>query len=111
MRTHKKYFLIISIFFLCLDKKNEAQSKNGEMYPEIGKPCPNFILTDIEHFPKKTASLNNFRGKWLILDFWTRYCSVCVESMPKTDSLQKEFGKKVQFLLVGQNDNRHIKPL
>jgi hypothetical protein len=41
-------------------------------YPEVGKPCPDFTLNNVAYYSKKKVSLNDFKGKWLILDFWNK---------------------------------------
>ena len=69
-------------------------------YPKIGSPCPDFVLDDVTHYGKKRVALEDFRGKWLILDFWGRGCSACIHSFAQTSRLQKEFKDSVQFLLV-----------
>ena len=46
--------------------------------------------------------LSDFKDKLLILDFWGTFCTPCLRLLPKYDSLQRELGDKVQFLLVSQ---------
>jgi thiol-disulfide isomerase/thioredoxin len=50
---------------------------------KIGAPMPDFVLTHIEHFRTSSASLNEFKGRWLVLDFWHEYCSGCIAAFPK----------------------------
>ncbi len=80
---------------------SQAQQQTEQQYPEVGKPCPDFQLTDVRYYKKKQVTLADFKGKWLILDFWHRHCSYCVASQPHIDSLQKIFDNQAQFLLVG----------
>lgn len=70
-------------------------------YPEIGKPCPEFTLNDIQYYHKSQASLADFRGRWLILDFWGEYCSGCIASFPKMNDLKEKFGDKIEIVLIG----------
>src|SRR5688572_9535860 len=79
-------------------KKIEADSIRH--YPEVGDANLEFALTNIRYFSKKEASLADFKGKWLIVDFWTRWCPACIASFPKVDELKKKFEGKVQFILV-----------
>ncbi|SIO53603.1 Peroxiredoxin [Chitinophaga niabensis] len=74
--------------------------------PEIGKPMPDFTLDYITNYKTTKASLNDFKGKWLILDLWFKGCVVCIKSFPHVNELQEKFKDKVQFLLVGYNANR-----
>jgi alkyl hydroperoxide reductase subunit AhpC len=86
-----------------------GQTAPKKSYPQINKGCPDFHLNDVEYYNKKRVSLNDFFGKWLVLDFWTKTCTVCVESFPKINQLQKEFQTNIQFLLIGKNDVKYNK--
>lgn len=79
--------------------------------PEIGKPCPDFFLSDVQHYAKKETSLNDFKGKLLVIDFWSKGCVSCVQSFPKVNELQQEFKDDVQFLLVAINDKVYNKDI
>ncbi len=77
--------------------------------PTLGQAAPDFKLTV---FPKGKGTvvqkdLASYHGKWLVLDFWSKTCIICIESMPKMDSLQKHFSTTANFLLVGKNDTRY----
>nr|WP_121272648.1 redoxin domain-containing protein [Pedobacter schmidteae] len=88
----------------------QLRAQDDDMLPQIGKPCPDFMLKDLKNYPKKIVSLKDFAGKWLVLDFWTAGCASCIASFPKLNELQKQYQDKVQFILVGKDD-RHIRPL
>lgn len=45
-------------------------------------------------------TLNNYKGKLIILDFWATWCTACIKTFPHLDSLQNQFKDKVQILLV-----------
>jgi thiol-disulfide isomerase/thioredoxin len=81
--------------------------------PEVGKPMPDFALNNMVHYKTANASLKDFKGKWLFLDFWTINCKSCIESFPKINSLQSTFQNEAQFLFVGKNDkyNKGIEKL
>lgn len=46
------------------------------------------------------ATIGDFRGKLLILDFWYTGCPACIADFPKLEALQREFGDRIQILLV-----------
>ncbi|HWY35093.1 MAG TPA: TlpA disulfide reductase family protein, partial [Nitrosopumilaceae archaeon] len=95
---------LITISLLSNDCMTQPIPSEKTVYPVVGKLCPDFKLQNIKNYALKTALLKDFRGKWLILDFWTRYCSSCLLSMPKMDSLQKEFKDRLQIILVGYDE-------
>jgi thiol-disulfide isomerase/thioredoxin len=95
-----------SVFFLliCICRSGNSQIKNPDNYPQVGKLCPDFTLRNIRYYSSNQATRNDFKGKWLILDFWNKHCGACFSSFPKVSAMQKEFGEKVQFISVGIQD-------
>jgi thiol-disulfide isomerase/thioredoxin len=84
-----------------------SQSKKEPDYPQIGKLMPDFVLRNIANFGKKEMRRDEFKGKWLILDFWNRSCGACVASFPKMNKLQQTLGDQVQVMLVGIQDREN----
>jgi thiol-disulfide isomerase/thioredoxin len=106
-----KFLLTLLLLFLG-NSVIHAQTENQVVYPKIGSICPDFVLRNIRYFSKRQAALKDFDGKWLVLDFWNKYCSSCVASFPKVSALQKEFADKVQFMMVGIEDpEKQIEPM
>jgi thiol-disulfide isomerase/thioredoxin len=105
-----RLFLLVAVFSLLPKFAHTQQFSVLEMpKPEVGKPCPEFTLTHVTHYDKKKVTLSDFKGKWLVLDFWYTGCTACIHSFPKINELQKQFKDKVQFVLVGQNSKRYYK--
>lgn len=90
----------------------QLSPKDEGAYPETGRACPDFVLRNIKYFEKREATLHDFKGKWLVLDFWNKTCSSCISSFPKINELQKQMGDRVQFMLVGIQDREgQIEPM
>lgn len=61
-----------------------------------------FILADDEG----TASLSDYREKYLLVNFWATWCAPCRKEMPQLNALQKEFGGEhfeVLTIATGRN--------
>src|ERR1700758_1554387 len=107
------YKSILSGILLVLLLNNlSAQSKNSNLKePEVGKPCPEFVFDKIDYYKSKNVSLLDLRGKWVILDFWSKNCMGCISSFSTISKEQKEFQDSVQFIMVSHDstaDERKI---
>lgn len=104
--------LITLIFVIFFEINSNAQIIDQLYEPEIGRPFPQFVFDQIIFYKKKSASINDFKGKWLILDFWAKNCSSCISNFPVINDEQQKFSDSVQFLMVTYNDDEHQhKPL
>src|SRR5258708_25046678 len=62
----------------------------------IGSPAPDFTLQDSDH----TVSLHDYRGKVVVLNFWSAHCAPCIAEMPSLVQLQKRMGDKITVVGV-----------
>jgi thiol-disulfide isomerase/thioredoxin len=61
-----------------------------------GRPAPKFSIVSQSN---KVISLDDFRGKYLYIDFWATYCAPCIIEMPYLNKLENDFkGKNIVFL-------------
>jgi peroxiredoxin len=63
---------------------------HGSKPPSIGRPAPDFTVRDSE----RSATLSEFRGKIVVLNFWASWCPPCVEELPSLVQLQKQLQDK-----------------
>ncbi|MEO6521006.1 MAG: TlpA family protein disulfide reductase [Mucilaginibacter sp.] len=77
----------------------------------IGDTVPDMEIRHLINYPTQTIRLSDFKGKLLILDFWATWCSPCVASFPKMDSLRKVFGNKLFILPVTDQDEKTVSSL
>lgn len=75
-------------------KSREVGLKGSTAYP--------FAVTDKDGH---SLSLESFRGKYVILDFWATWCVPCRKAMPQMVSLyQKYKDKGLEFIAIGDDD-------
>jgi thiol-disulfide isomerase/thioredoxin len=44
----------------------------------------------------------------IILDFFATWCTACIRSLPRLDSLQKQFGNRLQIIIVANESSQKI---
>lgn len=74
--------------------------KIADSLPETFWTTP---LQVVNH-PKNTINLSEDKNKLVLIDFWSTWCSACLMSLPKIESLQQKFGNKVKILPVSSQD-------
>ncbi len=67
--------------------------------PLIGSPAPHFQLSTLEGTP---ATISDYRGKVVLLNFWATWCKPCLEEMPEIQAAYEEF-KDRDFIVLGIN--------
>ena len=70
---------------------------------KVGETAPEFTLKT----PKgKKVSLSDYRGKYVLLDFWASWCGDCRKASPTLVQLHESLGSKVEFLSISFDDNK-----
>lgn len=103
MKT-KFLFAVITICTICQAYTQETRIQQLK----IGDTVPEYVFTNVVNFKSQTVKLSEFKGKPLLIDFWATWCIPCVASFPKIDSIQHEFGDKIQIFLVSQEKKDKI---
>lgn len=100
------------LFGLIVHTEARAAPIDSLSYPEVGKPMPDLIIRNISYYSKKNASIRQFRGKWLLLDFWDIHCGACIRAFPRMSRIQQMFGQRLQVMMVGvQDPENKIQPM
>ncbi len=83
----------------------------GQAYKplKVGDTIPDVTVKKIMNYDKQSARLSDFRGKFLILDFWAIWCVPCLRAFPKLDSLQKRYKEDLTILAVTNETQDQVK--
>ena len=65
--------------------------------------APNFSFTSSQG---ERISLEDLRGKVVVLDFWGTWCPPCVDSIPSLRTMHKKYSKEPSFVLLGISSDR-----
>ena len=93
-----KKIIILTVLICCIAGNGFTQNMVRPLV--IGEKVPDVLMKEVINYGQSSVRISDFKGKLLILDFWATWCHWCIEAFPKADSLQKQFGKKMQILLV-----------
>ena len=84
-----------------IDRKPDGKAVREWVYPypkaELGKPCVDSDLFDING---KKHRLADFRGKYVLLDFWANYCGACIGAFPHIGKLQEQYADKLTVISI-----------
>jgi len=100
----------MALITLLIPGLSQAQDSPEAHEIKIGEKVPDIIIQTITNYDKDAVKLSDFRGKWLILDFWATWCSPCIAMISKMDSLQHALKDKVQFLSITYEKRETVLP-
>lgn len=89
---------MIGLVAILLPLLSGAQSPVKALH--IGDTVPDIIITNVYNYPSSTIQLSDLKGKLVILDFWATWCGSCIQTFPEMQDLTKEFGDKLQIIMV-----------
>lgn len=71
---------------------------------QAGTPAPDFSGQTPDG---KTITLSNYKGKYVLLDFWASWCAPCRVESPNVVKLYNSFkGKNIEFITISLDSNK-----
>lgn len=67
---------------------------------KVGDFVPDILFENTINFPAGLKKMSDLKGKLVILDFWSTWCSGCIGLMPHMEALQKKFSKDLVILVM-----------
>jgi peroxiredoxin len=91
--------IIVGVGILVLlQNKDSFFDLSGKPRLVKGVPAPNFTLLGLDG---KMVSLDDYKGKVVLLNIWATWCPPCVEEMPSMEKLYQELkGENFEILAV-----------
>ncbi len=84
-------------------KGTEASLKAEKLQEGLkGQPAPEFSLPAPDG---KMVSISQFRGKWVILDFWGSWCGWCIKGFPALKEAYKKYDGKLEIIGIDCGDS------
>ncbi len=106
--TAKKYYLQLSgeLANTALGKKLRYMLFDYPELVSLKKPVPFFSMPDTTG---RIRSISEFRGKYVLVDFWASWCIPCLNELPelkRLDSIYKS--DRFQILSISMDTNRKL---
>ena len=72
------------------DSPNLRQRVQAELkrLDKVGKPAPAFESLDLRGRPVRLA---DYRGKYVLLDFWATWCAPCISELPRLQAAYRDY--------------------
>lgn len=71
---------------------------------EVQSAAPDFTLKTPDG---KTVKLSDYKGRYVVLDFWASWCSDCRKDLPNMVAMQEKYaGKGIVFIGVSFDDKK-----
>jgi len=84
----------------------DAPAEGGFISGHVGSEIPDFAFTDFDGRPRR---LSEFRGRYVLLDFWGSWCAPCRAELPFAKDAYARFRSR-GFEIIGLNYERGASP-
>ena len=88
----RRFLLVLAAAWACAAGAQELK-------PWAGGATPALVLQDLEG---RSHSLESYRGKVVLINFWATWCEPCREEMPSIDRLRKSLDGR-PFVVLAVN--------
>lgn len=115
-KRYSKWFVVLCCANLMLfQSMSRSQSKESISSLKVGDFIPEKLWDrslSVANHPEgiDTITLNQYKDKLIILDFWSTWCQSCVKLFPKLQALENEFSEEIKVLLATPEEANVINP-
>lgn len=82
--------------------ESAVEKEKNKVNIQPGKPAPEFSLKDLDG---KERNLASFKGRYVLLDFWGKWCYWCMKGMPDMKKYYDKYRSKIEFVGINCRDS------
>ncbi len=71
--------------------------------PRQGDRAPKF---ELENLDGEMASLSDYEGKVVVLNYFATWCVPCVDEAPELEAFSREYGDQYELLIIDRGETR-----
>ncbi|WP_422930333.1 redoxin domain-containing protein [Singulisphaera sp. PoT] len=105
-----EYHVARKIYQILLDRFGESAALRQKVKDElarldmVGKPAPSVVAHDVDGKPLNFA---DYRGKYVLIDFWATWCAPCIVELPRVQEAFKKFhGQGLEVVGVSLDETK-----
>ncbi len=83
-------------------KERDAEAARHAKMSSGTVTAPAFTLPDLQG---KKVSLSDFKGRWVVLDFWGSWCGWCIKGFPALKKAYADYGDKIVIIGIDCNES------
>ncbi len=91
-------------------KRDASSFRDGG--PDAGDLAPGFDAGGRSHGARtldgRPLKLADFRGKFVLLDFWASWCGPCISEIPQLQAVHEAFGRDSRFVMLSLSVDERI---
>jgi cytochrome c biogenesis protein CcmG, thiol:disulfide interchange protein DsbE len=96
-------FIVFMLVLAVLGLLGYGLLSKGEEALAVGDPAPDKELSTLEG--GDTASLEDYRGKWVLVNFWASWCEPCRDEAPALQAFHRAHPNRFTVLGINLDDN------
>ena len=105
---------LIRSLYARMSEADKATKMGQEITGYINLPQPvnvgeDMVDGDLYDLDGKVRHISEYKGKYILLDFWSQGCGPCIQSLPEIEEIAKVYKEKMEIISINQDSEKKWK--